>query len=240
MSDAIVAKTAKTAKPPKTLDRRARRTRAMLQEAMLKLLERKPLNKISVTELTELADVNRATFYAHYTDIYDMFEQIKAELIDTLSAIIARHGGEISQAEYQPLIREIFEFSDAHEHLFSLLVGNQGDALYADLIASIDGQLGRFVDPIATAGQRDRSHGVVPVYDRALAETVRDYQFAYLAGGIVNVLRAWFRGGRREPVDFMASMVATTTRMAGIESLTLNLRLVEGDADESAGTPARA
>ncbi|NMM99649.1 TetR family transcriptional regulator [Bifidobacterium sp. DSM 109958] len=231
MSDAIVAKTATEAKPSKPLDRRARRTRAMLQEAMLKLLERKPLNKISVTELTELADVNRATFYAHYTDIYDMFEQIKAELIDTLGDIIARHGEEISQAEYRPLIREIFEFADAHEHLFSLLVGNQGDALYADLIAAVERQLVRLVDPIAAAEQHDRSLGAAPAHNRSAVETVRTYQFAYLAGGIVNVLQAWFQRGRREPVDFMASMVATTTRMAGIESLTLNLRLVEGKED---------
>ncbi|KAA8821138.1 hypothetical protein [Bifidobacterium vespertilionis] len=46
----------------KPMDRRSRRTRAMLQNALVKLLETKPLNKISVMELTRLADVNRATF----------------------------------------------------------------------------------------------------------------------------------------------------------------------------------
>ena len=50
-------------------DRRVRRTKAMLRAALTELLKTKPVNEISVTELTRLADVNRGTFYSHYKDI---------------------------------------------------------------------------------------------------------------------------------------------------------------------------
>ena len=58
-------------------DRRVRRTKAMLRAALTELLKTKPVNEISVTELTRLADVNRGTFYGHYKDIFDMVEQLE-------------------------------------------------------------------------------------------------------------------------------------------------------------------
>ena len=49
-----------------TQDRRVRRTRMRLQQAMLELLKEKDARSITVRELTQRADVNRGTFYAHY------------------------------------------------------------------------------------------------------------------------------------------------------------------------------
>jgi AcrR family transcriptional regulator len=57
-----------------TLDPRIRRTRELLQQALDKLLETKEFEKISVHDITELATVNRATFYDHYTDKFALLE----------------------------------------------------------------------------------------------------------------------------------------------------------------------
>jgi AcrR family transcriptional regulator len=51
-----------------TVDPRIRRTRQLLQQALEKLLETKEFDKISVQDIADLATVNRATFYDHYTD----------------------------------------------------------------------------------------------------------------------------------------------------------------------------
>jgi AcrR family transcriptional regulator len=56
------------------LDPRIRRTRALIHEAFLKLLATKPFEEISVQDLTELATLNRATFYAHFPDKYKLLE----------------------------------------------------------------------------------------------------------------------------------------------------------------------
>lgn len=42
-------------------------------------MKEKPIKDISVKELTDLADINRGTFYLHYRDIYDMLEQLEDE-----------------------------------------------------------------------------------------------------------------------------------------------------------------
>ena len=54
------------------MDRRVRKTRALLLQGLVKMLETHDIQDISVKELTELVDINRGTFYLHYDDIYDM------------------------------------------------------------------------------------------------------------------------------------------------------------------------
>lgn len=49
-------------------------TKAALAESLKKVLERKPLDKITITDLTNDCGVNRQTFYYHFRDIYDLIE----------------------------------------------------------------------------------------------------------------------------------------------------------------------
>ena len=51
-------------------DARIRYTQRILKESFLILLKQKPVNKITVKEVCEMAELNRATFYAHYSDCF--------------------------------------------------------------------------------------------------------------------------------------------------------------------------
>jgi AcrR family transcriptional regulator len=57
------------------LDPRIRRTRNLLHDALWHLLEEKQFEHISVQDITEAATLNRATFYAHYTDKFALLEE---------------------------------------------------------------------------------------------------------------------------------------------------------------------
>ena len=69
-------------------DRRVRRTKKLLTQALTQLLQQKQVNEITVKELTDLADMNRGTFYLYYKDIFDMLEKIEDELFENLNGII--------------------------------------------------------------------------------------------------------------------------------------------------------
>ena len=73
------------------LDRRVRRTRERLNRALTELLMEKPMREITVRELTDRADVNRGTFYAHYTDLFDMLEQMENEVLAEFEALLGRY-----------------------------------------------------------------------------------------------------------------------------------------------------
>lgn len=57
-----------------SIDARVRYTRMITEQSFLELLKQKPVSKITVTELCELAQINRATFYKHYLDVQDLME----------------------------------------------------------------------------------------------------------------------------------------------------------------------
>lgn len=66
------------------MDLRIQRTKAAIKTAFLDLRSRLPIEKITVTELTRLADINKATFYLHYSDIYDLADKVEDGLIDEI------------------------------------------------------------------------------------------------------------------------------------------------------------
>ena len=63
------------------MDLRTERTKRSIINAFIDLRVKKPLEKITVKELAELAYINKATFYSHYHDIYDLSEQLEEEAI---------------------------------------------------------------------------------------------------------------------------------------------------------------
>jgi AcrR family transcriptional regulator len=67
-----------TESDPKNLDPRVRRTRLLLQEALLRLMQKKNFDEISVQDVTEEATLNRGTLYAHYDDKYALLECVTA------------------------------------------------------------------------------------------------------------------------------------------------------------------
>ena len=66
------------------MDLRIQRTKKSIINAFIELRASKPLEKITVKELSDLAFINKATFYTHYKDIYDLSEQLENEAINTV------------------------------------------------------------------------------------------------------------------------------------------------------------
>ncbi len=63
------------------MDLRIQKTKSNIFNAYIELREKKPIEKITVKELTDKAQISKQTFYLHYKDIYDLTEQIERELI---------------------------------------------------------------------------------------------------------------------------------------------------------------
>lgn len=68
--------------------RSAIRTRRMIWDASTQLLKEKGLSRITVTDIVTRADLNRATFYAHYPDVRDVTEEIENELIAKMLEVL--------------------------------------------------------------------------------------------------------------------------------------------------------
>ncbi len=66
------------------MDLRIQKTKNNLLKAYIELREKKPIEKITVKELTDKAQISKQTFYLHYKDIYDLTEQIEQEFLEDI------------------------------------------------------------------------------------------------------------------------------------------------------------
>lgn len=66
------------------MDLRVKKTKNSIINAFIQLRSKKPIEKISVKELSQLAMINKATFYLHYRDIYDLSDSLEEELIQNV------------------------------------------------------------------------------------------------------------------------------------------------------------
>ncbi|HEC2158960.1 TetR/AcrR family transcriptional regulator [Staphylococcus delphini] len=66
------------------MDRRIRKTTNAIKSALIHLLKTEPLDKITIQQIADTADVHRATFYQHYYDKYDLLDQIEYEVLEKM------------------------------------------------------------------------------------------------------------------------------------------------------------
>ncbi|WP_258201077.1 TetR/AcrR family transcriptional regulator [Paenibacillus endoradicis] len=70
------------------VDLRVQRTKKLIRNAFVELLEEKELNKITINAITTKAEINRVTFYLHYKDINDLIDSMLNELIAELEKVL--------------------------------------------------------------------------------------------------------------------------------------------------------
>jgi AcrR family transcriptional regulator len=92
------------------LDPRILRTRQLLQDALRRLLQEKEFDKISVQDITEAATLNRATFYAHYSDKFALLEEfIRVSFLQLLKQRNVQFDGSCPSA-FQAIILAVCDY----------------------------------------------------------------------------------------------------------------------------------
>lgn len=66
-------------------DARVRYTQNIIRDTFLDLLKEKPIHKITIKEICEIAEINRGTFYKHYEDIYDLMQKLEDAALNIFS-----------------------------------------------------------------------------------------------------------------------------------------------------------
>lgn len=107
----------------KETDLRVRRTKRLLQEAFIELLQDIPFYKISVHALTQRAEINRVTFYLHYTDMDDFIEQFVQEWLQkTENLLLTKYDTPFDFEQELIIIQHLLEFIAQHERVYKVLL----------------------------------------------------------------------------------------------------------------------
>ena len=125
-------------------DLRVRRTRKLLREALVELIEERGFDALTVGEITERAMVSRAAFYRNYQDKYALVEQI----FDEAMSALLNAAGELGLEHPPEAWVRFFEHIAEYERLYRALLGSKGSpwfvrkmrASLADLLVSAHGR----------------------------------------------------------------------------------------------------
>lgn len=112
-------------------DLRVKRTRKMLRDAMIALAIQKGFATVTINDIVELAMVNRATFYRHYQDKYDLVESYLDELYDELHAVPAAAP---TPGEPNPQLVKLFEHIRDNASFYRAMLGPQGYSGFGERI----------------------------------------------------------------------------------------------------------
>ena len=66
------------------MDRRTKYTKKIIKDTFIDLSSEKDINKVTVSEICKIADINRATFYRYYLDVYDLLDKMEEEFVDAV------------------------------------------------------------------------------------------------------------------------------------------------------------
>ena len=105
-------------------DLRVTVTKRMIQEALLRLLETRPIDKIRVNELCAESGVNRATFYRHYETLQDILREMETDVIRTMPQPRQKPR---NMEEARAYLKKLCTYMYDHTDIMKILVQNRTD-----------------------------------------------------------------------------------------------------------------
>lgn len=121
----------------KKTDRRVIRTKRFIRDALTELLKVKGFEEVTVSDLTEKANINRGTFYLHYRDKYDLLEQSETEIIEEINELaqefhgINLHGSTLQDLLKQhPFLIKFIEYIAENADFMRVILGPNGDPAF--------------------------------------------------------------------------------------------------------------
>lgn len=110
-------------------------TRQMLVEAFFSIYREKPVNRISIKEVTDKAGFHRSTFYEYFSDIYDLLEQEEAEIYSLQKSLILdpveKKALSLHSRELLKPLGKLFEMKGGK---IAVLIGAHGDAAFRKVL----------------------------------------------------------------------------------------------------------
>lgn len=185
-------------------DHRTRVTKMLIRRAFTELLRQKPIQSISIKELCETAGVNRGTFYAHYTDIYDLLNKMEAEMFEdfqkALEPLLATEGDELTPVK---ITAGIFQCLKDNADICTVTLGDFGDKAFALRLINLG---------------RERCMQAYSRFFVSATPRQIEYFYAFVSAGCIGLLQKWLAEGMVSSAEEIAEM-AENIMMHGIGAL---------------------
>lgn len=181
-------------------NRNALRSRKMLVEAFSELLAEEPFEKITVTDVTRRAGLNRGTFYAHFDSMQDLGQY----LVDTIMGKLLKIIDAASDGDFVEHPESVIGL--VHDHLMQ-------EASILKTLAAIE-QVDVFLRSMKEEAIERMLSSAAVDEDEQVAMRM---EVAYVVGGLTDLYHGWLRGDFGDvPIDEVGAFAVARMRLCGI------------------------
>ena len=174
----------------KKVDRRVRKTKMQLRQGLARLMQKKSIKEITVKELVDEVDINRSTFYLHYTDIYQMLEKIEEEAMADIREAMEGCPADCTEREkIIPFLARFFSIMDSNRDLSLALLGPNGDMDFVERIETL-------------IANRFLKQSSFPATDSEIR-----YAYAFCLSGCIGMIKTWLSRTEHESPEAMAELI---------------------------------
>lgn len=167
-------------------DRRIRRTKRLLRQALAELMNEKEFKDITVKEITERADLNRGTFYFHYTDTYDLKDAIENELVQVLQENLETYRPTEENHSVQDIADAVLGYIQENRFIVrTLFRDTSGEGIRSKMMRVLEDTIYR----VQTTHMLEGNDGQ------------RKYVCRFLANGIIGMVAMWLEQEKENSLE---------------------------------------
>lgn len=125
----------------KKVDLRVKRTNKLITQAFIKLLRTKTFDKITINDISDEAMINRATFYSHFKDKFDLFEQIVDKFLGDFAAVLDEENlvekNSVNVKKIESSLTKFYEFIRENPALAQIIVTHTNEEMLSKRLLTI-------------------------------------------------------------------------------------------------------
>lgn len=163
-----------------TNDHRIKVTKMLIKKSFTELLKKKPIQNITIRELCENAGINRGTFYTHYTDIYDLLQQMEDEILVEFEKALQPLLESTNDFNPVEIINEIFIVIKDNSDMCSIILSDNGDKSFATKLINL--------------GREKCIETYLKYFKKATPKQI-EYFYVFVSSGCIGILRKWIEDG---------------------------------------------
>lgn len=172
-------------------DRRIRRTQKLLKDSLIELMQEKEFKNISVKDITELADLNRGTFYLHYSDTYHLLQDIEEEVLTSFQEMIDCYKHSFQRDTLLPVLNPVIDYIGENEAICKIMFENSASTDFLNRFHSLIHQNGLEI--------------IQTMFPYANGP-VTDCFFEFVTYGLIGMLKQWIDSGQKLPRKQLAEL----------------------------------
>ena len=177
------------------IDRRAVRTRKGLRKSLLSLMKDRPIAKITVKELCAKAEINRTTFYAHYTDISELLEQIETDLLGEIATNLTSG---LSNDAISDMLMNLLLMIQKNADICTVMLGKNGDQEFFSRIMA-------YAEQASTANWKKQNPQLTDEMLHAI--------FVFISSGSIALIKQWINEGMKTNISEIALFISKLTQL---------------------------